>query len=427
MRALLGAVGPGDERDPSTAASRDRRSGAVPKPTGGLGALDKKSPFPSSLALLLLAALLAPAVAEAASLTPSRPGLLRQVRAANDHGFTYAYDDDDVAAMLRQGDLVRLGGNADYAVKSTVRQPYARPEVKLFVERLADQYRAACGQKLVVTSLVRPKTRQPRNSSPLSVHPTGMALDLRVSESRACRAWLERALVNLEGRGVLEAARERRPPHYHVVLFPDPYVAYVRAKAGGAAVRAVVAAAPQVTATPATATVAPAVMEAAPAAAAGEYRVRAGDSLWTIARRFGTTTTALQRANGLTSTRLRIGQVLVLPGAGGGTAVAAATEYRVRPGDTLWSISRRFGTSISALQHANGLGGSALRVGQRLTIPAGGDAGPVIAQYRVRSGDNLWAIAQRHGTSPRQIQRANGLSSSRIKPGQVLTIPTAAR
>ncbi|HEX6201504.1 MAG TPA: DUF5715 family protein [Thermoanaerobaculia bacterium] len=391
--------------------------------------MDKKSP----LTLLLVAALLAPAIAEAASLTPSRPGLLRQVRAANDHGFVYAYDDDDVAAMLRRGELVRLSGNRDYAVKPTVRQPYARPEVELFVERLAGQYRAACGQKLVVTSLVRPKTRQPANSSPLSVHPTGMALDLRVSESRSCRAWLERALLNLERRGVLEAARERRPPHYHVVLFPEPYVAYVRAKAGAEAVQAVVAAqVAETTPTVTTAATTTVFAAAEPAAqGGGEYRVRAGDSLWTIARRFGTTTTALQRANGLTSTRLRIGQVLVLPGAGGGgTAVAAATtsRYRVRSGDTLWSISRRFGTSISAIQHANGLGGSALRVGQTLTIPAGGgDAGPVVAQYRVRRGDNLWQIAQRHGTSPRQIQRVNGLSSSRIKPGQVLTIPTAAR
>lgn len=394
--------------------------------------MDKKSP----LTLLLLAALLAPAVAEAASLTPSRPGLLRQVRAANDHGFTYAYDDDDVAAMLRHGDLVRLRGNADYAVKSTVRQPYARPEVKLFVERLADQYRDACGQKLVVTSLVRPKTRQPANSSPLSVHPTGIALDLRVSENRACRIWLERALLNLERRGVLEAARERRPPHYHVVLFPEPYVAYVRAKAGSEAVQAVVA--PQVAeaTTTAVATTTTVTAAAEPASASGgEYRVRAGDSLWTIARRFGTTTTALQRANGLTSTRLRIGQVLVLPGAGGGTAVAAATstasatEYRVRGGDTLWSIARRFGTSVGTIQQANGLRGSSLRVGQTLTIPAGGGdaAAAAVAQYRVRRGDSLWVIAQRHGTSPRQIQRANGLSSSRIKPGQVLTIPTAAR
>lgn len=392
--------------------------------------MDKKSPFFPSLALALI--VLSPIAAEAASLTPSRPGLLRQVRAANDHGFAYAYDGDDVEAMTRRGDLVRLSGNRDYEVKRTVSLPYARPEVKLFVERLAGQYRDACGQKLVVTSLVRPKTRQPRNSSPLSVHPTGMALDLRVSDVRACRAWLETALLNLERRGVLEAARERRPPHYHVVLFPEPYVRYVAAKAGSEVVAAYRSPAPGAPSA-ATTTVA-ALATSAPAAGGGEYRVRAGDSLWTIARRFGTTTTALQRANGLASTRIKVGQKLVLPGGadGGGTATAATTTatYSVRAGDNLWSISRRFGTSVTAIQHANGLRGTALKVGQTLTIPAGGGDGEtaaVIAHYQVRRGDSLWDIAQRHGTSPRQIQRANGLSSSRIKPGQVLTIPTAAR
>lgn len=389
--------------------------------------MDKKSPFFPSLGLALI--VLAPIAAEAASLTPSRPGLLRQVRAANDHGFAYAYDHDDVEAMTRRGDLVRLSGNRDYEVKRTVSLPYARPEVKLFVERLGGQYRGACGQKLVVTSLVRPKTRQPRNSSPLSVHPTGMALDLRVSDVRACRAWLETALLNLERRGVLEAARERRPPHYHVVLFPEPYVKYVEAKAGSEVVAAYRSPAPG--APSASSTTVAAVTASAPSSGGGEYRVRAGDSLWTIARRFGTTTTALQTANGLRSTHLKIGQTLTLPGGGAAVTAAATSTYRVRAGDNLWTISRRFGTSVAAIQQANGLRGSALKVGQTLTIPAGGggggEAAAVIARYQVRRGDSLWDIAQRHGTSPRQIQRANGLSSSRIKPGQVLTIPTAAR
>lgn len=387
--------------------------------------MDKKSSYlPFAVALLALA----PVLAEAASLTPSRPGLLRQVRAANDHGFAYAYDDDDVQTMAQRGELVRLAGNRDYDVKSTVSRPYARPEVKLFVERLAGQYRGACGQKLVVTSLVRPKTRQPRNSSPLSVHPTGMALDLRVSDVRACRAWLETALLNLERRGVLEAARERRPPHYHVVLFPAPYLKYVAAKAGNEVVAGYRS--PQPVAAAAT-TVAAVSTTTTAASGGGTYKVRAGDSLWTIARRFGTTTTALQSANGLRSTHLKIGQTLTLPGGGGGAAVAAATttSYRVRSGDNLWTISRRFGTSVAAIQRANGLRGSALKVGQTLTIPGGGggEAAAVIARYQVRRGDSLWDIAQRHGTSPRQIQRVNGLSSSRIKPGQVLSIPTAAR
>src|SRR5690606_40092741 len=96
----------------------------------------------------------------------------------------------------------------------------------------SDLYQAACGEKLVVTSLVRPTTRQPRNAADRSVHPTGMAMDLRRSNKASCRRWLERVLLQLEARGVLEATRENRPPHYHVALFPRPYVQYVAALTG---------------------------------------------------------------------------------------------------------------------------------------------------------------------------------------------------
>lgn len=235
--------------------------------------------------VLALLAGLFPPPAEAASLTPTRPALLRQVSQARSHGFTYASTSADVSRLLRSGELVSLPGNRDYWVKSSVKLPYARPEVKLFVERLSKQYRDACGEKLVVTSLVRPKNLQPPNSSPLSVHPTGMALDLRVSGSRACRSWLESALIGLEASGTLEAARERRPPHYHVVLFPRQYVRYVSAKTGEVPAQAQVA----------------------------TYRVRSGDSLWTIARRHDTTVRDIQRANNLRGTRIKPSQVLKVP------------------------------------------------------------------------------------------------------------------
>ncbi len=364
------------------------------------------------IALALCTVLLAvvPIPASAASLTPSRPGLMRQVRAAQSHGAFYAVNEGDLRTMRHSGELVRIEGNEDFVLKYSVPFPYARPEVGLFLARLSEQYRDACGKRLVVTSLVRPKNRQPRNSSSLSVHPTGMAMDLRVSEYPACRAWLERALLNLEDRGVLEAARERYPPHYHVVLFPDPYVDYVQEKVG----RTVTAS-----------------FEAAPEAEAGEvvsYQVRRGDSLWQIARRYDTTAQSIQRANGLRTTVLRPGQSLRIPVG----MTATMSRHTVRGGETLSSIARRYGATVLYIQQANGLATSTIRVGQELKVPqvdAGGHTqdGPVVATatYRVRRGDNLWRIARSHGTSTSSIQRANGLRSSSIKPGQVLKIPTA--
>lgn len=241
-----------------------------------------------ALSLTGLALLLLPKAADAASLVPTRPALLRQVHAARSHGFTYLDSRSDVARFVREGYLVALPGNDDYYVKHSVTLPYARPEVRLFVERLANQYRGACGELLVVTSLVRPKNLQPPNSSPLSVHPTGMAMDLRVSGSARCRSWLESALIGLERSNVLEAARERRPPHYHVVLFPRQYASYVEAKSGRRP----------------SGSVRPAVQR---------YQVRRGDSLWTIARRHGTTVRAIQTANGLSSSRIRPSQMLRVP------------------------------------------------------------------------------------------------------------------
>src|SRR4051812_21959726 len=180
----------------------------------------------SLLALSTCATCTAPLLAQ--SLLGSHESLLRQNQEAREHDFTYLRTSADVRDFAQQGLLVRLPGNADYELADDeVSFPYARPEVKTFVERLSNQYREACGERLVVTSLTRPITRQPPNASTISVHPTGMAIDLRRSDSSGCRQWLETVLLDLEGKGVLEATREQYPPHYHVAVFPNPYLQYV--------------------------------------------------------------------------------------------------------------------------------------------------------------------------------------------------------
>ena len=182
----------------------------------------------SLLAITSTCATCAAPLLEAQSLLGSHESLLRQNEEAREHEFTYLRTTADVRDYAQQGLLVRLPGNSDYELATDeVSFPYARPEVKTFVERLSEQYRAACGERLVVTSLTRPITRQPPNASVISVHPTGMAADLRRSDSSGCRQWLETVLLDLEGKGVIEATREQYPPHYHVAVFPNPYLQYL--------------------------------------------------------------------------------------------------------------------------------------------------------------------------------------------------------
>src|SRR5262245_37205822 len=158
----------------------------------------------------------------------SRKAMKKQNAIAQDQDYTFLRNSGDVHRFVDGGLLVRVRNTSSLKL-ANVSFPYARPAVKLFAERLSQQYFEACGNKLVVTSLTRPLSRQPWNASDLSVHPAGMALDLRGSERRACGKWLESTLVALEKEGVLEATRERRPPHYHVAVFPSQYESYVAA------------------------------------------------------------------------------------------------------------------------------------------------------------------------------------------------------
>jgi hypothetical protein len=161
-----------------------------------------------------------------ASLRGSPASMQEQNQVARQHGLPFYRTAAEIREAAARGDLAELGGDDNYEVADFVRYPYLHPAAALFVERLAAQYREACGQKLVVTSAVRPSSGQPANSHRLSVHPAGMAVDLRVSDRASCRSWLESAILNLERSGVINGIREHRPPHYHIAVFPEQYLAY---------------------------------------------------------------------------------------------------------------------------------------------------------------------------------------------------------
>jgi hypothetical protein len=116
------------------------------------------------------------------------------------------------------GEFVELNGNNDYMPKSRMSLPYATPETRAYIEHLAAEYHSACGDRLVVTSALRPMSRRPRNGSVKSVHPTGIAFDVRKPKRRMCRDWLRQLLLQHEREGAIEATEEFRPPHFHIVV-----------------------------------------------------------------------------------------------------------------------------------------------------------------------------------------------------------------
>jgi hypothetical protein len=249
---------------------------------------------PAAAAVLVAVAstLLSPAAASAQSLRGSPASLDRQNQQARRHDFTYLNRRQDVARFVGAGLLVPLEGSSHYQL-TNVSFKVARPEVRLFVERLSGQYYRACGSPLVVTSLTRPKAYQPSNASARSVHPTGMALDLRVPTEGSCRRWLESTLLALEGRRVLDVTLERNPAHYHVALFPGPYVAYVASTTGRTKTSVI-----------------------ASVREPSSHTVKRGETLWRIAQTYDTTPAAIRRANRLASSTIRPGQRLVIPAAG---------------------------------------------------------------------------------------------------------------
>ena len=148
------------------------------------------------------------------------------------------------------------------------------------------------------------------------------------------------------------------------------------------------------------------------------YHVRRGDTLGGIAQRHGVSVADLRSWNGLSGNRIRAEQQLELYT---DRPPTEPLQYAVRRGDTLGQIANRHGVSVSELQRWNSLSGTRIRPRQTLTIHRDGSA-PAYIVYRVRSGDTLGGIANRHGVSVRNLRQWNSLSSTRIRPGQRLTV-----
>ena len=143
------------------------------------------------------------------------------------------------------------------------------------------------------------------------------------------------------------------------------------------------------------------------------YTVKSGDSLYSIAKKYGITVDELKKANGLTSNNLSLNQKLVIPETKG------EIGYVVKAGDSLYSIAQKYNITVDELKKANGLTTNTLTIGQELTIPETSKT----TTYTVKSGDSLYSIADKYNVSVANLKKVNNLTSNLLSIGQILVIP----
>jgi LysM repeat protein len=220
---------------------------------------------------------------------------------------------DDAIAKQK---LVPLTGDENYELTRGVGFSYATVEARDFITQFAPQYLAACGVPLTVTSAARPMSRQPRNANPHSVHPTGIAVDIRRPYPGPCLTWVRNALAQLEERGFVEATEEHHPVHLHIAVLRAPGARFTLPDLTNGVRVARQPTTPVITPV----TTATANGDVSLAAATNDwartrvYVVRDGDTLWDVAQKTGVSVNALARVNNRSPRSvLRPGTTLKLP------------------------------------------------------------------------------------------------------------------
>ena len=146
------------------------------------------------------------------------------------------------------------------------------------------------------------------------------------------------------------------------------------------------------------------------------YTVQSGDTLYGIANKYNLSVNDLKTMNNLKSNNLSIGQKLLVSG----TVQDSSNEYDtylVKSGDSLWSIASKYGTTVDKLKDINNLNSNLLSIGMKLLVPKVGKT------YIVKGGDTLYKIAQINGVTVDELINLNKLSSTNLSIGQVLQIP----
>ena len=151
------------------------------------------------------------------------------------------------------------------------------------------------------------------------------------------------------------------------------------------------------------------------------YIVKKGDSLYSIANKYNTTVDELKRINNLTSNILSIGQVLKLPSdkVSDVEKEENTISYTVQKGDSLYSIARKYSTTVDQIKNLNNITSNVLSIGQVLLIPTDTN---LETTYTVQKGDSLYSIAKKYDTTVDRLKQLNNLSSNLLSIGQILIV-----
>ncbi len=171
------------------------------------------------------------------------------------------------------------------------------------------------------------------------------------------------------------------------------------------------------------------------AASAQSIKVKKGDTLWDLSRKYDTTISKIKSENHLRSDIIYVGQTLSINGKStsskSSSSSISSSTYKVKSGDSLWKISKKYGMTINELKKLNGLKSDLLRVGQVLklkgsTSSSSSSSSKVSSSststYKVKSGDSLSKIASKYGTTVSKLKSLNGLKSDVIYVNQVLKV-----
>ena len=151
------------------------------------------------------------------------------------------------------------------------------------------------------------------------------------------------------------------------------------------------------------------------------YTVKKGDTLYKIANNYNLTVSELKKINNLTSNILSIGQVLKV---GPESETNDSINYKVVSGDSLYSIAKKYNTTVDIIKSLNNLNSNLLSIGQILKIPSKDEGTNNYKTYKVVSGDNLYSIAKKYNTTVDAIKSLNNLNGNLLSIGQTLKIPT---